>query len=533
MHDSSQNDLKSFLDDNRYYRSKILSDQDRVQAFYASIEASLNDPLILDLIKWRLFGDIGYKGVRLISAKALLGKIRKEASDSWRRCPKNHLLFIALFSESQADIEIKTIIQLFNALVDLDCQEISKFIRLLLPDLLMLLLADQELGAFLTSHYLKFEPFVQAKILNAIFKKRQEGPGGFNINPEDLLKKLLAEFNKESDAKGSSRNLTKFLTYFSSSFWADNSSQKEIATQIRETVSSLLAREGDANLLSIFQKEADPKIIPESGTHELIDKLRDFWKKRQQAGLNVSPDKVINLFSASELGLSRGLMIWVLSHHAGAWGDLVKEFKSSALLILVYKLARQIVKIRGLASFQFPGDIQRQVIEWGYFQTVFFAVNSIFAFGFGAWIFNIKAGLLWSSFVILGRILATQLRLYQASLLEKDEYPESLDLFISFAYLEELCSLVGLIVGACWLSSFGLLQWVSGHAIVLTVIYYLVLQYYFDFELSKQGVPSDSPKKSSILSDGSDEVVPRRRFLSLSEPREFRSNPPGSIFSPS
>jgi|GEM_PF-2831052 len=533
MHDSGQNGLKSFLEDNCTHRSGIISAQDRVQAFYASIEAFLNDPLILDIIKWRLFGDIGYKGVRLISAKALLGKVQEEVSDSWRQCPKNYLLFTALFSESLADIEIKTIIQQFESLEDSGYQEISKFIRLLLPDLLMSLLADAAFGDFLTSHYLKFEPFVQAKILNAIFKKGQEGPGGFNINPEDLLKKLLAEFNKESDAKGSSRNLTKFLTYFSSSFWADNSSQKEIATQIRETVSSLLAREGDANLLSIFQKEADPKIIPESGTHELIDKLRAFWKKRQHAGLNVSPDKVINLFSASELGLSRGLMIWVLRHHAGAWGDLVKEFKSSALLILVYKLARQIVKIRGLASFQFPGDIQRQVIEWGYFQTVFFAVNSIFAFGFGAWIFNIKAGLLWSSFVILGRILATQLRLYQASLLEKDEYPESLDLFISFAYLEELCSLVGLIVGACWLSSFGLLQWVSGHAIVLTVIYYLVLQYYFDFELSKQGVPSDSPKKSSILSDGSDEVVPRRRFLSLSEPPEFRSNPPGSIFSPS
>jgi hypothetical protein len=526
MHDSKQNDLKLFLDVNRDHRSKILSDQDPVQAFYVSIEASLNDPVILDLIKWRLFGDIGYKGVRLISAKALLGKVREEVIGSWRQCPKNYLLFTALFSESLADIEIKTIIQQFESLEGSGYQEISKFIRLLLPDLLMSLLADAAFGAFLTSHYLKFEPFVQAKILNAIFKKRQEGPGGFNINPEDLLKKLLAEFNKESDAKGSSRNLTKFLTYFSSSFWADNSSQKEIATQIRETVSSLLAREGDANLLSIFQKEADPKIIPESGTHELIDKLRAFWKKRQQAGLNVSPDKVINLFSASELGLSRGLMIWVLSHHAVAWGDLVKEFKSSALLILVYKLARQIVKIRGLALCQFSVDIQCQVIGWGHFQTVFFAVNSIFAFGFGAWIFNIKAGLLWGSFVILGKILATQLRLYQASLLEKNEYPESLDLFISFAYLEELCSLVGLIVGACWLSSFGLLQWVSGHAIVLTVIYYLVLQYYFDFELSKQGVPSDSPKKPSILPDGSDEVLPRGRSLSISGPPKFRPNPP-------
>ena len=170
-------------------------------------------------------------------------------------------------------------------------------------------------------------------------------------------------------------------------------------------------------------------------------------------------------------------------------------------------------------------DIQCQVIRWGYFQTVFFAVNSIFAFGFGAWIFNIKAGLLWGSFVILGKILATQLRLYQASLLEKNEYPESLDLFISFAYLEELCSLVGLIVGACWLSSFGLLQWVSGHAIVLTVIYYLVLQYYFDFELSKQGVPSDSPKKSSIFPDGPYEVFPRGRSLSISESPKSGLNP--------
>jgi hypothetical protein len=539
---------KKFLDDNVKIRENIIShllDEDsRAEKFLRSIDpTSVDDPgRIIDLIKWRLFGDGGYQGDRLISMQAFNRVFKRSVFGKieWSKAaPDEHAFYLALFSEvtkmGSIDECEKNKGQFFSALKKLKSHQdfsknLSKCLRLTQGAFLIYCLEHKEHRGWIYQQFSELNGFAKAKVMNALLvlsQKESKEIKDISLFIKEAIFKIL-----ESD-KGLA--VREFLSYFSSAFWVDDNPYfpDELRVAIFEKVKKMVEA-GDIQMLSIFSNSVNFEHRPKwrNKVDQLIKEYIRSVKKRSLSGKHyLDWHEARALFRASRLVLNRGLSLWALNHNMPFWGDLIEEADNKPELL---KLMRHLLIIRynkmvGLIKNRLVNDpviqvFENQVLPWINYKSWFVLFNVLVSIGLGISIGSVQTGFLWAGFVVASQLIAQSFRFIQDQLLD-GKYSEWVNIAMQFTYLDEALSLLSLVAGAWWLCSAALLQWVACYGMFSMCIYYPLLQNHIDSKLNAEITGYSNEKNSTLLTDGSKKFVHRERSNSLSEPSQSSKKP--------